>query len=215
MTDLVRLIVELLRAVWGWVAFLSPLKVAVIEDGSKGARKTFGRFHKATLTPGTYFATSFQAIESDAALACEATPDGRVECFTKEGVPVDVWAIAAYDVEDFPMNARLNDAESLSTQVLEAALVDSFARQTIKLAIGPTGRLRTAVRKAMQRRADALNLGILITTIEITGRRIADPAVTRAVNLGTIENLIMEGGLVSADATSIIAGSIPTIAKEL
>jgi regulator of protease activity HflC (stomatin/prohibitin superfamily) len=214
MTDLVRLLVELIRSVWGWVAFLSPVKINVIEDGSKGARKSFGRFHKATLGPGTYWATSFQAIETDAALACEATPDGRVECFTKEGVPVDVWAIAAYDVENFPENARLNDAESLSTQVLEAALVDVFARQTIKQAIGPTARLRKLVLGAMQRRADALKLGIRITTIEITGRQVAEPAVLRALNLGTIETLTEEGSLTSADATAILAGAVPTITRE-
>lgn len=214
MTDLFRLAVELIRSVWGWVAFLSPLKVVVIADGDKGARKTFGRFHKATLTPGTYFATSCQEIESGSALACEATPDGRVECFTKDNVPIDVWAVAAYDVENYPENARVNDAESLSTQVLEAALVDVFARQTIAKSIGPTPPIRTAVLRAMQKRADRLKLGINVTTIEITGRRVAEPAVLRALNLGTIEGLIGKGGLISADATAILAGSIPTLTRE-
>jgi len=211
MTDLVRLIVELIRSVWGWVVFLSPVKIKIVEDGEKGARKTLGRFHKATLTPGTYWATSFQAIESASALACEATPDGRVECFTRDAVPVDVWAIAAYDVEDYPSNARLNDAESLSTQVLGAALVDVFARQTVKHSIGPTSRLRKLVLGAMQRRADALKLGIMVTTIEITGRKVAEPAVLRALNLGVIEKLLDEGSLTSADATAIRAGAVPIV----
>ena len=33
MTDLVRLIVELIRSVWGWVVFLSPVKIKIVEDG--------------------------------------------------------------------------------------------------------------------------------------------------------------------------------------
>lgn len=213
MTDLVRLIVELLRSVWAWVVWLSPLKVTVIEDGSRGARKTFGKFGKATLEPGTYFATSCQVIESAAAIACEATPNGRVECFTKEGVPVDVWAVAAYDVTDFPENARV-DGDSLATQVLEAALVDVFSKVDIRKAIGPVARVRTSTRAAMQRRADALSLGITIRTIEITGRQVGEPAVLRALNLPTIEVLIKEGRLTGADATAIIAGAIPVVTRD-
>jgi regulator of protease activity HflC (stomatin/prohibitin superfamily) len=214
MADLARLIVEVLSAVWGWVVFFSPIKVTVIEDGNRGARKSFGRFHKATLGPGTYLATSFQGIESGAALACQASPNGRVEAFTKEGVPVDVWAIAPYDVIDYPANARLNDAEELATQVLEAAIVDVFARRTIRQAIGPTASLRSAVKKAMQRRADELALGVTVTGIEITGRKVAEPAVLRALNLGTIETAIGEGGLVAAEATAILAGAIPIVTAE-
>lgn len=209
MTDLVRLIVELLRSVWGWIAWLSPLKVTVIEDGERGARKTFGRFGRRTLDPGTYFATTCQSIESDAAIGCEAAPDGHVEAFTSEGVPLDVWAVGAYDVTDYPANARV-DGETLATQVLEAAIVDVFARVEVRKAVGPVNGIRTRIRSAMQKRADALSLGITVRVIEITGRRVDDPAVVRALNLGTIEGLIQSGGLVSADATAIVAGAVPT-----
>lgn len=213
MTDLVRLIVDLLRSVWAWVVWLSPVKVIVIEDGEKGARKTFGKFGTETLDPGTYVATSCQVIESDAAIACEASPNGRVECFTEEGTPVDVWAVAAYDVTDYPANARV-DGDTLATQVLEAALVDVFARLDIRAAVGPVGRLRPRVRAAMQKRADALTLGIKVRVIEITGRQVAEPAVLRSLNLANIERLIAEGSLTGADATAIVAGAIPTVVAD-
>lgn len=213
MADLARLVVELIRAVWSWIVWISPVKVSVIEDGNVGARKTLGRFHKATLGPGTYFATSLQVVEDHAGIACEATPNGRVECFTKEGVPVDVWAVAAYDVTDFPANARV-DGDSLATQVLEAALVDVFSKLEIRKAIGPVPRIKTSTRSAMQKRADDLSLGITIRTIEITGRQVGEPAVLRALNLGTIEALIESGSLTGADATAILSGAVPVVTRE-
>ena len=213
MTELVRLILDLLRSVWGWVVLFSPVKVAVIEDGERGSRKFAGRFFGETLTPGFYWATTLQTIESGVAIACEASPDGAVETFTKEGVPVWVWGVAVYDVEDFAANARIADSETLATQLLEAATVDVFSRRALSAAVGSPLPLRNSIKTALQKRADARKLGIRVRSAEVTGRKVLDPAVVRALALPTIETLINEGGLISADATLIVAGAIPTITR--
>lgn len=213
MTEIVRLIVELLKTVWSWIVLFSPLKVALISDGERGSRKFCGRFFGKTLAPGFYWATVLQTIDSDSALACEAVPNGSVETFTSEGVPVWAWVIAIYDVTNYAANARLSDADALTTQLLEASTLEIFSRRDLRRAVGNPAPLRASIKLALQKRADAAKLGIKVETVEVTGRKVLDAAVVRALALPTIETLIEGGNLTAADATLIVAGAIPTFTK--
>lgn len=211
MGEIARLALEVLKSIWGWVVFFSPIKIMVVHDGELGARYTFGKPGK-TLRRGMRFATSLQTLSSEQAVGILIAPEEAVDCFTTEGIPLAVFGVVAYDIDDFAAFNRHADAEALLDELLQASLVDVFSRLALREAIASPTPIKASVRAQLQRTATERELGIRVRSAQITGREIRDPAMVRAICLAEISSLVADVDM--AGSVAVIAGATPTIATE-
>jgi len=207
---LLEIVTRLFSILWWLLEFLFPVKLIVVDDGERGVIYICGRA-KRELTSrngifrsGLHVATIFMRMEKGAVLGHVVQVDG-VNVFTKEGVPMTVYAAVTYDIVDYIKSIIQVDLDNRVSEVVTADLLAKFSRMTLEQAVGPMRAIETSLRNTMSSSLEPLGVEPAAHP-RITGREFDEPCIARAYLIPAMEDLL-GGKFARHERAAIIAGA--------
>ena len=207
---IIEVIAKLFDILWWIVEFLFPVKFTVIDEGDRGIRYTCGQpgrnldHENGFMGTGLHLATMFQRLETKSCIGLVAEME-EVNVFTKEGVPLSIWAAVTYDITDYRLSAEQYDLEARVQETVTADLLERFSKLDLEKATGSMKSVEGQLMKAM-----AVNLAPLgcipSAAPRITGREINDSTMQTAFLIAAIQGKL-EVTFTRTELAAILAGA--------
>ncbi len=208
--EIFRVIVEVLRVCWAWIYLLSPVKVAVIEQGEVGVRFTFG-IPGPNLDPGIRWATSFQRLDHTHA-TLRKNPIEEIRTHLQDCIPVTVNGVVAYSVTDYGRFLTASeDTDWMIGEFAESAVKEQLGNVSFAGYHGDRKELEKKVSREIQQQCTHAQFGVKIRYFRITSFEITLQAVQNALVVDLMLEAMdkMPEGLDSAARVALLVGAMP------
>lgn len=208
--QLFTLIFEVIKSIWGWIYLFSPLKMKIVHEGEGGVKYAWGKV-KRNLKVGCNWGGMGSTFQSFGVRLCKAEIDDAISCFSKDAIPLEIFAVFTYDIIDaakFSTNSE--DAEWLLAELVETRVKEVVGKSEFLILLDKSDSINNKLLRQVQKDADSLDIGLKIRRARLNYIKCTDPVLLRSQKI----NHVLDG-LASLDlenkkiAAAIISAAAP------